>query len=95
MKSYTMEDSFTVAKDANLLSGRISHHLGAVGLRPHRTQTGLELRAGSDTLFRLFGAFLGFRRFPVGLEVIVGSDEEGARVTSSAYDRLGWYLAGS
>jgi hypothetical protein len=92
MKSYTMEDSFTVAEDATLLSGRIADHLGSVGLRPHRTQTGIEVRAGSDTLFRLFGAFLSFKRFPVGLEVIVRSDAEGARVMSSAYDRLGWYL---
>jgi hypothetical protein len=92
MKSYTMEDSFTVNEDVNLLSARIADHLGAVGLRPHRTQAGLEVRAGSDTLFRLFGAFLGFRRFPVGLEVFVRSDEDGTRVTSSVYDRLGWYL---
>ena len=92
MKSYTMEDSFTVAEDANLLSGRIANHLGAVGLRPNQTQNGIEVRAGSDTLFRLLGTLLGFRRFPVGLEVVVRSDEEGTRVISSAYDRLGWYV---
>jgi hypothetical protein len=92
MKNYTMEDSFTVREDANLLSGRISNHLGAVGLRPNQTQNGIEVRAGSDILFRLLGTLLGFRRFPVGLEVFVRSDEEGTRVTSYAYDRLGWYI---
>ena len=79
MKSYTMEDSFTVTEDANLLSGRIANHLGAVGLRPNQTQSGIEVRAGSDILFRLLGTLLGFRRFPVGLDVFVRSDEEGTR----------------
>lgn len=92
MKSYTMEDSFTVREDATLLSGRICKHLSAVGLRPNQTQNGIEVRAGSDILFRLLGALLGFRRFPVGLDVSIRSDEEGTRVTSSAYDRLGWYV---
>lgn len=92
MKKYTMEDSFTVKEDVNLVSRRIVDHLSSAGLRPKQTQNGIEVRAGSDILLRLLGFLLAPNSFPVGLDVYAAKGEEGTRVTSSAYDRLGWYV---
>lgn len=92
MKIYTMDDSFTVAEDVNLVSRRIVDHLSSAGLRPNQTQDGIQVRAGSDILLRLLGFLLVPNSYPVGLEVHVAEDEQGTKVTSAAYDRLGWYV---
>lgn len=92
MKRYTMEDSFTVSGDVDLITRRIVDRLSSAGLKPNQVQNSIEVRTGSDLLLRLFGFLLAPNNFPVGLTVHVVADEEGSRVKSSAYDRLGWYV---
>lgn len=92
MKIYSMNDEFTVQGSPELVSQRILDALNTAGLSTDQTPDGIEVRAGSDILLRLFGFLLVPNSFPVGLTVHVVSEEEGTRVTSSAYDRLGWYI---
>lgn len=92
MKIYSMNDDFTVQGSPESVSQRILHALNTAGLSTDQTPDGIEVRAGSDILLRLFGFLLAPDKFPVGLTVHVASAEEGTRVTSSAYDRLGWYI---
>ncbi|WCI08971.1 hypothetical protein PJ267_03110 [Arthrobacter sp. OVS8] len=92
MKNYTLDDSFTVTEDVQLVSRRIVDHLSSAGLRPNETQDGIEVRAGSDLLIRLLGIPLGSKWLPVGIDVHVAEDEQATTVTSAAYDRLGWYV---
>ncbi|MEV7136417.1 hypothetical protein AB0N24_26530 [Arthrobacter sp. NPDC093128] len=92
MKHYTMDDRFTASEDAELISSRIADHLGSAGLIPNKSENDIEVRAGSELLFRLFGFLLVPTSFPVGLTVHVAPDEDGTTVTCSAYDRLGWYV---
>lgn len=92
MKIYSMNDEFTVQGNPESVSQRILDALNTAGLSTDQTPDGIEVRAGSDILLRLFGFLLAPNSFPVGLTVHVASEEEGTRVTSSAYDRLGWYI---
>lgn len=92
MKIYSMNDDFTVQGSPESVSRRILQALNTAGLSTDQTPDGIEVRAGSDILLRLFGFLLAPDKFPVGLTVHVASAEEGTKVTSSAYDRLGWYI---
>lgn len=87
-----MDDNFMVKEDVESTSSRIFAHLKSVGYKPEMSPNGIQVRTGSAILFRLFGIPLGSNSLPLGLDVQMAPIGDGTRVTSAAYDRLGWYL---
>lgn len=69
----------------------LSEHFKSMRLRTSETPEGLEIKAGSDAIFRLLG-FLGTNSLPVGLTIKLEEENGRTAVKSTAFDRLGWYV---
>lgn len=67
MKRYTMEDSFTVSGDVDLITRRIVDRLSSAGLKPVQVQNSIEVRTGSDLLLRLLASSWHPTAFLLGL----------------------------
>ena len=69
----------------------LSEHFKSMRFRTSETPEGLEVKAGSDAMFRLLG-FLGTNSIPVGLTIKLEEENGRTTVKATAFDRLGWYI---
>lgn len=93
MKKHSKVDTFKVRGDVETTLNKVVEHLKSRRMKPKRIDGIVQVHAGSDLMFRLFGAAipLGSKNLPTGLDVHAAPEGEHTVVTSHAYDRLGWY----
>ena len=93
MKKHSKVDTFRVHGDVETTLNKVAEHLQSRRMKPQRTDGIVQVHAGSDLMFRFWGAAIpwGAKNVPTGLDVHAVPDGEYTVVTSYAYDRLGWY----
>lgn len=93
MKKHSKVDTFKVHGDVETTLNKVAEHLQSRRMKPKRIDGIVQVHAGSDLMFRLWGAAIpwGAKNIPTGLDVHAVPDGEYTVVTSYAYDRLGWY----
>ena len=87
---HSRNDEFPTPLSAARARRVLADHFRALRFSVKDLPDGLEVRAGSDFIFRLLG-FLAPRSLPVGLTVQLEERTGGTIVTASASDRLGRY----
>lgn len=89
---YSRNDEFPTPLSAARARKVLADHFRALRFSVKDLPNGLEVRAGSDLVFRLLG-FLAPRSIPVGLTVQLVRRSGGTTVKARASDRLGRYLS--
>jgi hypothetical protein len=89
---YSRNDEFPTPLSAARARKVLADHFRELRFRVKDLPNGLEVRAGSDLIFRFLG-FLAPRSIPVGLTVKLEGRSGGTTVKAKASDRLGRYLS--
>ncbi|SDK91840.1 hypothetical protein [Arthrobacter sp. ok362] len=89
---YSRNDEFPAPLSTARARKVLANHFRALRFSVKDLPDGLEVRAGSDFVFRLLG-FLAPRSLPVELTVQLEELGGGTIVKARASDRLGWYMS--